>query len=345
MMSWIPYRLSHDTGQCAAMILFPEQDWSAVVARLQASRHVMLTTHCNSDADGIGSELALFHTLQHMGVQVSMFNRDVVPRICRYLPGAELIQVGEHPDVSTVDTVVALDAGAKSRLGFADEVFAGKVLINIDHHASNPDYGDINVVNADYCATGAMIFDLIQHLGQPLCKASAEGIYAAVLTDTSSFHLDRVNADVHRMTAELIEAGAEPFAAAEAIYNSQPLARLTLLTQALQTLSIKDDGRSAWMYVTQAMLDEAGASLEDTEGFIDVICTIEGVEILVFVRPERDQRWKVSFRGKAGRDVGAVATSLGGGGHKYAAGCAVSGSLEDVYAKVGQVVRAAFASV
>jgi len=324
------------------MILFPQQDWSAVVQQLKAAKHVMLTTHCNSDADGIGSELALYHTLQTMGIQVSMLNSDVVPRICQYLKGSELIQVGSQPDVSSIDTIVALDAGAKSRLGFSDEVFAGKTLVNIDHHASNPDYGDINVVNADYCATGAMIFDLIQHLGQPLSKPSAEAIYAAVLTDTASFHLDRVNADVHRMTAELIEAGAEPAVAAEAIYNSQPLARLELLTQALQTLSIKHAGRSAWMHVTQAMLDETGANHEDTEGFIDVSRTIEGVEVVVFIRPEKDNRWKVSFRGKIGRDVGAMAASLGGGGHKYAAGCAVSGNLEEVYAKVGSVVGDVF---
>jgi phosphoesterase RecJ-like protein len=324
------------------MILFPREDWSAVVTQLKSAKHVMLTTHCNSDADGIGSELAMYHTLQAMGIQVSMLNCDVVPRICQYLHGSEQIQVGANPDVSGIDTIVALDAGAKSRLGFSDDVFAGKTLINIDHHASNPDYGDINVVNADYCATGAMVFDLIQHLEQSLSKPSAEAIYAAILTDTASFHLDRVNADVHRMTAELIEAGAEPAVAAEAIYNSQPLARLELLTQALQTLSIGDDGRSAWMHVTQDMLDSTGADHEDTEGFIDVSRTIEGVEVVVFIRPEKGNRWKVSFRGKVGKDVGAVAASLGGGGHKYAAGCAVSGSLEEVYAKVRHVVGDVF---
>ncbi len=324
------------------MILFPQEKWQPVVDQLKNAKHVMLTTHCNSDADGIGSELALFHALQAMGIQVSMFNRDVVPRICQYLPGSNLIQVGDNPDVSTVDTVVALDAGAKSRLGFADELLAGKTLINIDHHASNPLYGDLNVVNADYCATGAMVFDLIQHLGQPLSKASAESIYAAVLTDTASFHLDRVNADVHRMTAELIEAGAEPAVAAEAIYDSQPLARLELLSRALQTLSIEHQGRSAWMYVTRSMLDETGANHEDSEGFIDLGKSIEGVEVVVFVRPERDTRWKVSFRAKAGRDVGAIAAVLGGGGHQYAAGCTVIGSLDEVYAKVRTVVGDVF---
>ena len=324
------------------MILFPKEQWQPVVVQLKCAKHVMLTTHCNSDADGIGSELALFHTLQNMGIRVSMLNCDVVPRICQYLPAAESIQVGENPDVSTVDTIVALDAGAKSRLGFPDALFEGKTFINIDHHASNPNYADINVVNADYCATGAMIFDLIQHLGQNLSKESATAIYAAVLTDTASFQLDRVNADVHRMTAELIEAGAKPEEAANAIYNSQPLARLSLLTLALQTLSIQNDGRSAWMHVTQDMQDETGANHEDSEGFIDVSRSIDGVEVVVFIRPERGNRWKVSFRGKSGKDVGSVAAQLGGGGHKYAAGCAVSGSLEEVYAKVAKVVGDVF---
>ncbi len=327
------------------MILFPDESWQPVVEQLQRARHVMLTTHCNSDADGIGSELALFHTLQDMGVKVSMFNCDVVPRICQYLPGSELIQVGKAPNVSTVDTIVALDAGAKSRLGFADALFDGKVLINIDHHASNPRYGDLNVVNADYCATGSMVFDLIQHLGQPLSVNSAKAIYAAVLTDTSSFQLGRVNAEVHRMTAELIEAGANPEEAANAIYNSQPVARLRLLTLALQTLSLDHDGRSAWMHITQDMQHEVHADHEDSEGFIDVSRSIHGVEVVVFIRPSRDtHRWKVSFRGKSGCDVGAVAAQLGGGGHKYAAGCTVSGSLEEVYDKVRAVVNHVFAS-
>ncbi|MDQ7058445.1 MAG: bifunctional oligoribonuclease/PAP phosphatase NrnA [Ghiorsea sp.] len=325
------------------MILCPEQDWKAVVAQLTAAKHIMLTTHRNPDADGIGSQIALYHVLKNMGKTVIMFNRDVVPRICRYLPQSDAIQVGETPDMTDIDTVVALDAGAFSRLGFPETLFKNCCLMNIDHHASNPSYADINVVNADYCATGAMMFDLIQHLGQPLSKPSAVAMYAAVLTDTASFHLDRVNADVHRMTAELIEAGAEPAVAADAIYDSQPLARLTLLTLALQNLAIEHDGRSAWMHVTQAMLDETGAENEDTEGFIDVSRSVQGVEIVVFIRPESDTRWKVSFRGKDGRDVGEVAANLGGGGHRYASGCAVLGSLEEVYTKVRTVVDAVYA--
>ncbi|MDX8387756.1 MAG: bifunctional oligoribonuclease/PAP phosphatase NrnA [Ghiorsea sp.] len=324
------------------MILIPEQDWSAVVSQLHAAKHLMLTTHRNPDADGIGSQLALYDCLKHMGKKVSIFNRDSVPRICKYLPNSSDIQVGETPDMDGIDTIVALDAGAFSRLGFPKEIFEDKCLLNIDHHASNPDYGDINIVNADYCATGAMMFDLIQHLNQKLTFNSATALYAAILTDTASFHLDRVTANVHRMTAELIDAGAEPEVAANAIYDSQPLARLSLLTMALQTLSIEHDGRSALMHVTQDMLDETGADNEDTEGFIDVSRSVEGVEVIAFIRPESDTRWKVSFRGKEGQDVGQVAAVLGGGGHKYASGCAVLGELDEVYAKVRAVVDDTF---
>jgi len=326
------------------MILMPDQDWKQVVQHLKVAKHVLIVAHQCPDADTLGSQLALFDTLQSMGVRVGMCNHDKVPRICGYLPNVEHIFIGTYPDLSDVDTIVAVDAGAKSRLGFADAFFAGKTVINIDHHASNPLYGDINVVNAGYCATGAMVFDLIQHLGQVLSKDSAIPIYAAILTDTASFHLDRVTADVHRMTAELIEAGAEPAVAAEEIYDKQPLSRLNLLTLSLQTLAIKHHGKSAWMHVDKAMLTTTQAQLEDTEGFIDVSRSIDGVEVVVFIRPESAGRWKVSFRGKSGRDVGAVASMLRGGGHKYASGCAVSGPLSEVYAKVNAVVDAVFSS-
>ena len=94
------------------MILCPEQDWRAVVAQLTAAKHIMLTTHRNPDADGIGSQIALYHVLKNMGKEVTMYNRDVVPRICRYLPQSDVIQIGETPNMTGVDTVVALDAGA-----------------------------------------------------------------------------------------------------------------------------------------------------------------------------------------------------------------------------------------
>lgn len=326
------------------MILFPSQSWTKAIAHIEQADHIWLTTHRSPDADGIGSQLAMYAMLSGMGKRVTMFNRDPAPRICAYLPHAEKIQRGEMPPVNDVDTVIALDAGSMGRLGFHADCFANKTLINIDHHASNPGYGDINIVNADYCATGAMIYDLVQHLNQPLSQDIAQALYAALLTDTASFHLDRVDAKVFRMAADLVDAGVSAAAAAEAIYDNQPVARISLLAAALQTLTLTHKQRVAWLHVDHQHLAATGGDVEDTEGFIDVARSIDSVEIVIFIRPESEGRWKVSFRGKHGRDVGQVALALKGGGHTYSAGCTVHGGLVDVYEKIQKVVDDSFAS-
>ncbi|OIQ00231.1 MAG: hypothetical protein AUK35_03610 [Zetaproteobacteria bacterium CG2_30_46_52] len=326
------------------MILFPDQSWAAVVAHIQQAKHIWLTTHRSPDADGIGSQLAMYAILTGMGKRVTMFNRDPAPRICAYLPNADKIQLGEFPPESDMDTVIALDAGSMGRLGFTPDCYTNKTLINIDHHASNPGYGQINIVNAAYCATGAMIYDLAQHLQQTLSKAAAEALYAALLTDTASFHLDRVDAKVFRMAADLVDAGVSASSAAEAIYDTQPVARISLLAAALQTLTLTNEQRVAWLHVDHQHLKTTGGDVEDTEGFIDVVRSIDCVEVVIFVRPESDLRWKVSFRGKHGCDVGKIALALKGGGHTYSAGCAVNGTLQEVYAKIQKVVDASFAS-
>lgn len=326
-------------------VQFADVDWQAAIAALKSARAVVLTTHRTPDADGIGSQIALYHVLKGMGKQVAMCNRDVVPRICRFLPGADAIRVGECAATpEDADVIVSLDAGARSRLGMPDSFFAGCTLINIDHHISNSNYGDINMVDARYCATGAMIFDLIRALGVALPAESAQAMYAAVLTDTASFRLATVTPNVHRMVADLIDAGAQPAEVAAAVYGSHRACRFTLLRHALDTLAMHDDDRSAWLYVDDGMYRDSGGDAEDTEGFIDYARSIEGVLVAVFIRPETDGSWKVSFRGRQGADVGALAAQLGGGGHRYAAGCTMQGSLDAVRQQVRQAVSAMLAA-
>jgi phosphoesterase RecJ-like protein len=323
---------------------FADVDWQPLIQALQAAESIVLTTHRTPDADGIGSQIALYHVLKAAGKEVAMCNRDVVPRICRFLDGADAIRVGEcHTRPHDARLIISLDAGARSRLGMPDAFFDGATLINIDHHASNTRYGDINMVDARYCATGAMVFDFIRAFGATLNAAAAEAIYAAVLTDTASFRLTTVTPEVHRMVAELIEAGAQPAEVAASVYGSQRACRFVLLRHALETLELHDHGRSAWLHVDASMYAESGGDAEDTEGFIDYARSIEGVRIAVFLRPEGEGGWKASFRGRKGADVGQLATDLGGGGHRYAAGCSLTGSLDEVYQRVRAAVAAMLA--
>jgi len=316
-------------------ILYADVSWQPVMDAVQQAKQIHIVAHVCPDADTIGSQLALYHALKVMDKCVVMHNQDITPYICRYLPAVDDITHGDIAnDIADSDLVIAVDAGSMGRLGMKPSYFEGKTLINIDHHASNTLYGSINVVDARYCATGAMIYDLLQHLDVPLDMGSASAIYAAVLTDTASFRLASVDADVHRMVADLIDAGADVELAAQSIYQSHKPARFELLKHALDSLELCHDGRTAWMSTARDLYEKKALTGEDSEGFIDYARSIEGVDIAVFIREEKLQEWKVSFRAKAPCDVGLVAGKLGGGGHQYAAGCTLFGTLHEVQTKI-----------
>jgi len=326
--------------------LFDDVDWQPVMDAIAQAEHIILITHCNPDGDGIGAQQALYEVLSAAGKHVRMHNRDGVPRIYQFLNYSGLVSQGDwvEPASATTapaDMIIALDCGAFGRLGMPESFFAGAKLLNIDHHASNKCFGDINMVDARYCATGAMIFDLIVAMGATLTAASATAMYTAVMTDTASFRLSSATAPIYRLAADLIDAGAKPWPVAVRVYESRSLAALKMMTACLNTLEMRNEGKSAWIYVTQSIYDETGADVEDTEGLIDYARSIDGAEVAIFIRiDERDpNRWKISFRGKTWANVGNLAAELGGGGHAYAAGCVLKGSLSEVCDQVQQAVN------
>ena len=218
-----------------------EQDWQHAATAIRESRGVLLITHRNPDGDGIGAQLALYDALAGAGIPVSMHNRDGVPRLYRFLAGSERVSAGTHaPHLDDIDLIVSLDAGARSRLGMDDGFFAGRRLINLDHHASNTRFGDINLVDADACATGVLAHALIRHMGLSLSSRAAMAIYVTLLTDTHSFRLSTVTPGVLRLAGEMIEAGAEPGLAARSVYEAQRPEGMDLLRRCLQTLKLRN---------------------------------------------------------------------------------------------------------
>lgn len=321
--------------------LYPDVDWTAIIARLSQADAIHLITHRLPDSDGIGSQIALFHALQAMGKRVVMRNWDPIPRICHYLPSAECIGSSATMPYPHCDVMISLDAGSLTRLHISEQERDESYLINIDHHASNTLYGHLNVVDPRYCATGAMVVDLLTAMNVPLTPAIAQALYAAILTDTSSFCNSSVTADVHRMVARLIDAGADAVAAAEHAYASHKVERFALLKEALDTLTLHDAQASAWMHLTTQMFEQSGCTVEDSEGFIEYARSIAVVDITVLMCQLSADTWKVTFRGKKNTNVGELAIALGGGGHRYAAGCTLEGSESSVRAKLRLAVAQA----
>jgi phosphoesterase RecJ-like protein len=313
-----------------------------IIERLLQANTIHLITHRLPDSDGIGSQLALFHALHTLGKRVVMHNWDPIPRICRYLPGAERItSSATAPPLPNCDLMLSLDAGSLARLHISADQRDATTLINMDHHASNTHYGHFNIVDARYCATGAMVFDLLAAMEIPLTPAMAQALYAAILTDTSSFQNSSVTADVHRLVACLIDAGADAALAAEYAYASHKVERFTLLKEALNTLTLHDAQASAWMHLTMPMFEQSGCTVEDSEGFIEYARSIAVVDITVLMCQLSVDSWKVTFRGKKSTNVGELAIALGGGGHRYAAGCTLEGTESAVRARLRAAVAQA----
>jgi phosphoesterase RecJ-like protein len=315
--------------------------YDAIRDVLQANQSFLLLSHVRPDADAIGSQIALGESLRAMGKSVRLINEDGLPENLAFLPESGRIETPPAEPIDC-DVVIALDTAAKPRLGdnALHAASKGKLWINIDHHLSNPQYGDLNCIDSTSPATGQILYDLIMHLGMPLPDATRDAIYVAVSTDTGSFQYPSTTAKTYEMAADLIRRGLDVGGINAKTYDEQPYRRLELMRALLNTLERSDDGLVAhW-----TMFDKVRADLdlrpEDSEGLIDTIRGIRGVLVAIFFEELPDGKIRVSMRSKDRRfDVCQVALEFGGGGHALAAGIRMKGPMDDAKSKVLASIR------
>ena len=296
----------------------------------------VLLSHVRPDGDAIGSQLALGFSLLAIGKSVRMFNEDGLPENLAFLRGSERI---ERPPTEPVDVevVIALDTATRPRLGDGclHAASKGQLWLNIDHHISNPQYGDLNLIDATSPATGEILYELITALDLPLPEESRDALYVAVSTDTGSFQYPSTTAKTYDMAADLIRRGLEVGKVNSQTYDNHPFRRLELLRALLNTLEVTADGMVAhWTLYEKVRIDLA-LNAEDSEGLIDVIRAIRGVQVAVFFEELPDGRSRVSMRSKDRRyDVCQIASEFGGGGHSLAAGIRMKDPIEQTKARV-----------
>ena len=271
----------------------------------------------------------------------------VLPDNLAFMAGAERI---ETPPAEPVDceVVIALDTATKPRLGDAalHAASAGQVWINIDHHISNPRYGDFNYIDPSSPATGQILYELITALDLPCPAETRDAIYVAVSTDTGSFQYPSTTAKTYDMAAELIRRGLDVGKINEQLYDDYPFRRVELMRTLLNTLERSADGRVAWWQMLDQTRVELELRPEDSEGLIDIVRAIRGVRVAVFFEELPDGKIRVSMRSKDRRvDVCKIGQQFGGGGHALAAGIRMKGPLGDakalVLAAIDGVMRAA----
>lgn len=296
-----------------------------ILEALRDCQTVCVAGHVRPDGDCVGSQLGLTLALLAQGKQVVCWNEDPLPQKYRFLDPDHHLQ--KPKPNRAFDSVIATDCASFERLGRVGQcVGQRKLLINIDHHASNTRYGDLDWVSPREPSAGELIFRLLKVARWPITKPIADCLFTAVSTDTGSFQYPTTRPATYHVAGELVRRGADLSRICSEVYQSYPLCRARLLKHVYSHFRLTADNRIAYLWLKRADFARTGADSTDTEGLIDHIRAIEPVVIACIFEEIEPALTRVSLRSKSDRvDVNQIAAQFGGGGHAAAAGARIPG--------------------
>lgn len=298
---------------------------------IEAARRPLLVSHIRLDGDALGSELGLFHILKQRGAAPHVVNDGAIPRIYRFLPGAD--EVGLSPAALTggYDLAVLLDTGEWARAGGIRPALPNNLrTVCIDHHPPVEPPAEWQWVQPACCATGEMVYDMARAAGWTITPEAATCLYTAIMTDTGRFTFPNTTPSALCAAADLMELGAQAVLAAGRVYEDYPRGLVLLRGEVTRGARFYADGRIAVMSATLEMFERFNVEPMDTQEMADYPRAIEGVRIGVLLREMKGNKVKVSLRSRAGVNVEPVARKFGGGGHPQAAGIEMVGTIAEV---------------
>ncbi|MDP8254274.1 MAG: DHHA1 domain-containing protein [Candidatus Alcyoniella australis] len=309
----------------------------AAAEALRNARRALVIAHANPEGDAIGATLGLGAVLELLGAQVVCANQDPLPKTLGFLPGSDRL-VASELDPQQFDLVAVVDCGALHRVGrIADKLADHPNLLNFDHHLSNDGFGTLAYVDPQASSTGEVLWRLIKTADLPADQRVAANLYTAIYTDTTQLSNGACTPAAFAACGELMALGADPVGTARELYQRQTASRLKLLGRALLTLDLHG-GRFASVVVTQSDFDKTEATVDDLEGFVELVRSINGVEVAMLVREAPGGKTKASLRSNGPIDVSAVASKLGGGGHRAAAGLTTDLPLEQAISRLLEII-------
>ena len=296
-------------------------------AIIEGSEHIVCLAHKDADADSLGSALAFAAALRLMGKTPHPVVPEPRPYLLEYLPGFDTLEAAPE----RIDAVFTFDCATTGRFGDKQVLVQGQGLpvVNVDHHMSNTLYGTVNLIQPEASASGQVVFRLLNALGLPIPPDAATNLYAALLTDTGGFRHENTTPKALEDAARLARLGADPGRIATQVYKMRPETTLKLSGLALATMRIELQGRLAWAKVTRRMLREAGAVMAESEGIIDTLNSIAGLELAILFKEVSSDLTKISVRSRGAVDAAALCATFGGGGHIRAAGAEIQKPMEE----------------
>ncbi len=324
----------------AVTALPPRESTTAeVAAELRRRSAFVMVSHVKPDGDTLGAGLALGIALKRLGKRVHYFQQDPVPRNLRFLPDAQFVSRTIPSDLPADALWVFCDMSDSARAGqFLPPIDRANIL-DVDHHLGNAHFGALNYVLPQECSTGTCVLHLLKALRAPIDPDIATALLTTIMTDTGGFMHSNATPEVLRLSAELIQAGADRERITEEIFANKRFAAVKLLGSALEAAKSEHDGRYIWSYVDEAMLSRCHADEEDTEEIVSHLRSVSGAEVAALFKSWNGEV-RVSLRSNGRINVQAAAARLGGGGHFRASGLTYAGSLDEAVPAVERALQA-----
>lgn len=286
---------------------------------LQNNKTILIFPHGSIDGDALGSSAALCLGLRSIGKTAYVVMDEDIPENIKFLENGCCtwdLDIISEPDVS-----VCMDNGEIARIYSRQEIFnKAKTTMLIDHHKSSEPFLDINYIDVESAASTEVIYDLLLSMGIKMTQQIAECIYTGIVTDTGRFQYSNTTKRTHEIVSRLMDYNIDQNKISVEVFQSVSYAQIKLQTEILTNLQLRCNGKIAVAHMTLDMLDKTGAKDEETEGVVEILRNLRGVEVAVFAKENNREGVKVSMRSKFNFDVADIAIKFGGGGHVKAAG-------------------------
>ncbi|MDP2939385.1 MAG: bifunctional oligoribonuclease/PAP phosphatase NrnA [Candidatus Omnitrophota bacterium] len=308
-----------------------------IIKALKRYDRFLITSHHNIETDALGSELALANWLKANKKKFFIVNQDFVPLAYRFLPGIK--SVFNLPKIKSdlkFDAVIILDCSNFDRIGTVKgQIFEDKPTINIDHHRSNENFGNFNWVKPTASSTAEMIYEIYKASNVKISKKIALLLYTGIMTDTGSFRFENTTSFTHKVISELLKFKIPIKDIYHKIYESFAASEMRLFCNVIKDFKIDKSKRIAWLELELGLLDEQKSKLDLNDAIFNILRSIETVEVaIIFRESKKKDSVRVNFRSQGKVNVGKLAYSFGGGGHRAASGCVIKGNLRQVTSRV-----------
>ena len=301
---------------------------------IKKSKKILLLSHVNPDGDTLGSMCAMYSMIYNrFKIKADMNVVSNIPYNYKFLPNVNLAQ--RYFNQSLVyDLVITLDVAALDRVRDSKIFFdKAKITVNIDHHKTNPKFGDYQLIEPDSSSTGEVLYNYFKKNDWKIDSDSAVCLYTAIMTDTGNFRFENTSSNVFRAVADLVDSGANPNLLYKYCYETKTKNLVLFQNYCVNKAEFLKDNKIAYTTVYKKDLEKFSAGDDYTDGIAETLRAIDSTEVSFVVKEVDSKTTKVSMRSKH-VDVAQICSVFGGGGHTFAAGCTIKASVKDSVTKL-----------